>query len=122
MTDDRSEPLSSEDMIERARGNKTVSSDELLKQAREAVSDTPDIEGLDDIEVTIPVADTFPAPIRPMQTARPRRVERPQTELPKGPISTDQTPRFLLVAVAALILLIAAGVAFAALSTGTGGP
>lgn len=116
--DDRSEPLSSQDMIERARGKQTASSDELLQQAKDAVTEEPDIEGLDNIEVKVPVADTFPEPIRPLQTSRPRRVERAPTQLPKGPISNDQAPKAVLVAIAAFILLIAAGVAFAALATG----
>jgi hypothetical protein len=38
-------------------------------------------------------------------------------QLPQGPISTDKAPRALVVAVATLILLIAVGVAIAALSS-----
>ncbi|MEX1209023.1 MAG: hypothetical protein WEE36_10565 [Acidimicrobiia bacterium] len=109
------EPLSSEDMIERARGRQTASSESLIEQAKNAVSETPDI-GLGEIEVSIPVADNFPKPLPTIQTGRPRRVVRPPARLPQGPISTDKAPRAVVIAVAVFILLIAVGVAVAALT------
>ena len=87
MTDDR--PLSSEEMIRKARGERADSSDALIREARESVSDLPDIEGLDDIAVEIPVADEFPEPLPQIQTTRTRRVRRQPAPMPQGPISTS---------------------------------
>jgi hypothetical protein len=109
------EPLSSEDMIERARGRQTASSESLIEQAKNAVAETPAI-GLERIEVSIPVAENFPKPLPTIQTGRPRRVVRPPARLPQGPISTDKAPRAVVIAVAVFILLIAVGVAVAALT------
>ena len=115
------EPLSSEEMIERARGERSTSSEELLQEARESVAEPPEIEGLDDIAVDIPVASEFPHPIPQIQANRPRRVHRPSPVIPQGPFSTDRAPRAIVVAIAAVILLIAIGVFVAAVSV-TGGP
>lgn len=109
MTDDR-EPLSSDDMIREARGEVTESSEDLLRQAKESVTEIPDIEGLENIEVDIPVADEFPEPIPEIQTSRPRRVRRQSTQVPQGPISSDSTPRVAVFALAMVALLIAIGV------------
>jgi hypothetical protein len=109
------EPLSSEDMIERARDRQTASSESLIEQAKNAVAETPDI-GLEEIEVSIPVAENFPKPLPTIQTGRPRRVVRSPARLPQGPISTDKAPRAVVIAAAVLILLIAFGVAVAALT------
>ncbi|HSM00840.1 MAG TPA: hypothetical protein VK960_00150 [Acidimicrobiia bacterium] len=109
MADDR-EPLTSEEMIRQARGKVTESSEDLLRQAKESVSEVPDIEGLENIAVDIPVADEFPEPIPQIQTSRPRRVRRQRTEIPQGPISRDSASRVTAMALAAVILLIAIGV------------
>jgi hypothetical protein len=114
------EPLSSEEMIERARGERAASSEELLQEAKESVAEVPEIEGLANIEIDIPVASEFPDPIPQIQN-RPRRVHRPSTAIPQGPFSTDRAPRAIVVAIAAVILLITIGVLVATVS-GTGGP
>jgi len=116
MTDDRE--LSSEEMIRQARGGRTDSSDALIRDAKESVSETPDIAGLDDIGVEIPVADRFPEPIPEFQTSRPRRVRRQPTRIPQGPVSTDRASRVIVFAVALMVALIAIG-AFVALSAST---
>lgn len=117
MSDDTGrEPVSSEDMIERARNRQTASSESLIEQAKESVTHTPDIKGLEEIAVSIPVAGTFPEPLPKLQTGRPRRVTRSPAPLPQGPISTDKAPRAVVMAVAAVILLIAIGVAVAFLT------
>jgi hypothetical protein len=110
MTNDRQEPLSSEEMIRRARGERTVSSDELIAQAKESVSEAPDIAGLENITIDIPVADRFPEPIPEIQTSRPRRVGRQQTQIPESPFSSDPGSRMAVAALAAIIMLIAVGV------------
>ena len=113
MTDDRG--LSSEEMIRRAAGGRTESSDDLIREAKDSVSEVPDIEGLENIEVEIPVAERFPEPIPEIQTSRPRRVRRQPTRIPQGPVSTDRASRAIVFAVALMIMLIAIGV-FVALS------
>jgi len=119
MTDDRQEPLSSEEMIERAQGGRTESSEDLLRQAKESVSELPEIEGLSDITIDIPVADEFPEPIPEIQTgSRPRRVRRQPTQIPHGPISSDAAPKVAVFAAAMVILLIAIGV-FVAIAVST---
>jgi hypothetical protein len=110
MTNDRQEPLSSEDMIKRARGERTQSSDDLIEQAKESVSAVPDIAGLENIAIDIPVADRFPEPIPEIQTRRPLRVGRQQTQLPESPFSSDRGSRMAVAALAAIIMLIAVGV------------
>ena len=108
MTDDR--PLSSEEMIRRARGEQTESSDDLIREARESVTEMPEIEGLENIEVEIPVADEFPEPVPQIQTSRTRRVPRQPVQMPRGPISTDRATRAVVFAVALMIMLIVIGV------------
>lgn len=116
MTDDR--PTSSEEMIRRARDRRAESSEDLIRQAKESVEEMPDIEGLADIEMEIPVADEFPEPIPQIQTSRPRRVRRqPPTPVPRGPVSTDRATRAVVFAVAIMVMLIAIGVFLAASQT-----
>jgi hypothetical protein len=118
MSDDvNREPVSSEEMIERARNRRIDSSEDLIEAAKEAVANTPEIGDLANIDVSVPIEETFPEPLPRLETARPRRVQRQRVQLPQGPISTDKAPRALVVAVATLILLIAVGVAIAALSS-----
>jgi hypothetical protein len=111
MTDDRQEPLSSEEMIKRARTGPAESSDDLIRRARDTVSDEPDLAGLENIEIEIPIADEFPEPIPQIQTAsRPRRVRRRPTQAPTGPVSSDDASRVVVFAVALMVMLIAIGV------------
>lgn len=118
MTDDPGrEPVSSKEMIERARNRRSNSSEDLIAAAKDSMAKTPDIGGLADIEVPVPIEETFPKPLRKIQTPRPRRVTPSRMPMPQGPISTDKAPRAVLVAVAVFILMIAVGVAIAVLSS-----
>lgn len=110
------------------KDDRPLTSAELIKQAKEAVRDEPDIEGLDDIAIDIPVEQEFPEPIpsldtRPRQAARPRRTVSAYDTGTVDPFDRDEGPasmRSIIVAVIAAILLISIGAAvFFAAMTGS---
>jgi len=112
------EPLSSEEMIARVRAERASSSDELLAEAKQAVSEVPDIPGLDNIQVEIPIDAAFPEPLPRIQPNR-RVTRRPVPE--RSPVASDRAPRVLIVAIVSVILLITIAVFAAAVSV-SGGP
>jgi hypothetical protein len=115
--EDRDRPLSSEELIRRAKEDIGAGGSSEIDRI---VSD------LNDIEVDVPVADEFPKPIPRMETRtkqpqRPRRVISAY-ETDDDPFDRDDRPtnvRAAVVAMTALLLLAIGGIiAFVAATTG----
>lgn len=93
-----------------------LTSAEMIKRAKDAVDDEIEIEGLENIEVDIPVEDEFPEPIPSLDTGRRRQAERPRRTISAydtdvDPFDRDERPasRGVVLAVAVLAILIVAG-------------
>lgn len=115
-----------------------LSSDELIRQAKEGlhgeVSDSAIqdiVDDLENIDVDVPVEDSFPEPIpdyetrsgrRPQRQQEPRRVISAYDAVEDDPFDRDDRPtnaRAVIVAITALLLLAIGGViAFVAAATG----
>lgn len=117
--------------------DQSLSSAELVKRAKEAVSGTPDddaiadiVSDLEDIDVDVPTEDRFPEPIPDLQTRprskpsqRPRRVtsayDMDDIESGVDPFDRDGGPpqaRAFIVALIALLVVAGGVVAFIASS------
>jgi hypothetical protein len=109
---DRSEDRNDQD-------DRPLTSAEMIKRAKDSVDDEIDIEGLENIDLDIPVEDEFPEPIPKLETGRPKQAARPRRTISAydtdvDPFDRDEKPassRAIAVAVVAALVLVGIGLA-----------